>query len=196
MKKIFPIFLCLLSVFLSSCGSLSPAKKSTQKIEIIALEKDVFIEAGNLFPLPFEGVYLQHLTSTFKNKKHEFSVHLTLSPNAFKAVAFNDIAGQLYELNWQEDSLTWTSSSFIPKHFNPQYILADFLITHLPLETLQKHLKGATAFDTKNKRILQKNDTIVREVIYENSPQNSLQNARLRNARRHYELHIKTVVLP
>ena len=196
MKKILSLLLCLSPLFFSGCGSLPTPKIPPQKIETITLEKGVFIEIDKLFPLPFEGVYLQRLTSTFKGKTHEFFVHLTLTPNTFKAVAFNDIAGQLYELNWHADTLTWAPSSFIPEHFNPQYILADFLITHLPVKTLQKQLKGATVLETKNKRILQKGDIILREITYGNAVQTPLKNAHLKNPQHQYDLDIKTVGFP
>ncbi len=190
-------FIICLPLLLLGCSSLKTPQSPSQKFNKIAIAEDIYINLVDIFPLPFKGVYLQQLTSTFANQKHQFSVHLTLDPTSFKAVAFNDIVGQLYTLTWTQETLDWTASSFIPKHIKPHRILADFLMAHLPLKKLQKHLKGAIVTEKNSTRFIRKKNILVREITYATHPQKTLgENVTLKNPNLSYQLEIKTVDLP
>lgn len=189
-------FLALFPLLLFGCVGHQTPQALSQKLERISLVEDIYIDLTDLFPLPFKGVYLQQLISTFANQQHQFSVHLTLEPTSFKAVAFNDIAGQLYTLVWTQETLEWTTSSFIPKHIQPHRILADFLMAHLPLKILQKHLQGAIVTEEKGTRFIRKNHKLVREIILKDPLKDLGGEIILKNPILPYQLDIKTVMVP
>lgn len=195
MKWIPALFLTSL-LFLSGCASLKKEPENTQKLNCLSIEKGVFLETDGLFPLPFQGVLLQNITARFQEHSPSFSVHLTLSPQIIKAVAFNDIAGQLYDLEWSPHDLAWSASKYLPKQLKPENILSDFLLVALPLEILKKHLHGATASEENGLRLIRINNKNIREIKRTEPSGLFWKHIVLKNTKQNYELTIQTVELP
>ena len=195
MQLIYSLFFSSL-FFLSGCASWSREPQSTQKINRLYIEENVFLETAPLFPLPFQGVFLQNLTARFQGRSLSFSVHLTLSPQTFKAIAFNDIAGQIYDLNWTPTGLKWSASKHLPKHLKPENILSDFLLVSLPLDLLKKHLHGATVAEEKNTRFIRAGNRKIRKIKRTKPSGLFWKHVILKNPKQGYELTIQTVELP
>jgi|GEM_PF-4618191 len=195
MRLISAFFLSFL-ILVSGCTSLPKAPQNTQKLDRLYIEEDIFLETPSLFPLPFQGVFLQNLTARFQARSHSFSIHLALSPQNFKAVAFNDIAGQLYDLNWNSNALTWSASNYLPKQLKPEKILSDFLLVALPLDTLKKHLHGAIVSEKNGLRVISIGNKTIREIRRTEPSGLFWKHIVLKNTKRGYELTIQTVELP
>jgi hypothetical protein len=194
--RLISAFFLSSALLLSGCASLLKGPTNAQRINHLSIENAAYLDASSLFPLPLQGVFLQQLTTVFQDRDLSFSVHLTLSPQEFKAVAFNDIVGELYQLNWTPDALTWSASEHLPKQLKPENILSDFLLVSLPLEVLKKHLHGATVAEEKGLRIIRVCNHVVREIKYTLPLENFWEYIVLKNTKRGYQLTIQTVQLP
>lgn len=122
------------------------------------------IQSKNLFPqIQEKKSYLQQVKTTTRGEEHIFSVHITLSPNQIDFIAFHDILGQVYHLTWTPEKMSWEGSSHIPDFIQPQSIIEDFLLIHLPLSTLKEHLKAYTITEEgtsdSNERLISLNAT-------------------------------------
>jgi hypothetical protein len=191
--KYFKVF--LLSVTLAGCATDILEKKDLQTAQVC---KDSYLNLDQSW-LNTSGVYLQKLKTTVQGKPFTFSVHLTLEKGKMEAIAFNDLLGRLYHLTWTPENISWEASEHIPNTLQPDYIIADFLLTHLPEDQLKTALKGAQLHQTgdseNNVREIKSHGEICRK-IYRHKPLDALwKKVTLVNPEWKYELEIETVRL-
>jgi hypothetical protein len=95
------------------------------------------LNLAELWPLTTQGVYLQKLIMTLADsKEYTFSIHLTLSSHSIEAIGFHEIYGRLYHLTLTPHKLKTDVSPSMEGRFNPEDILVDFLVSHIPHEKL------------------------------------------------------------
>lgn len=191
--KYFKAF--LLSLFLAGCANNILEKKDIQTAQVC---KTSYLNLDQSW-LNTSGVYLQRIKTTVKGKPFTFSVHLTLEKGKMEAIAFNDLLGRLYHLTWTPETLSWEASKHIPSLLQPDYIIADFLLTHLPLDQLKTALMAAELRqegDTENNiREIKSNGEVCRK-IYRHKPLGALwKKVTILNPEWKYELEIETVRL-
>jgi hypothetical protein len=187
---------------LSALSIFNLTKKSSESqyqmpLHQVSINPWVKLNTVKLWPLKNFGTYLQKVTASVKGKKHTFSIHLTLNAEMLEAVAFNDMAGRLYTLQWTPQSVCWEGSSYIPECIKPENIIADFLLVHLPVNQLQGVLQGAIVFEGpvgfKLTRVI-KNNQVLRSITYSNPIGKMWGQVTIENPEIGYKLDIQTVV--
>lgn len=171
MKKIITMGIALM---LAGCSS-SPV--APDRLSEITVYQDVVLKTNHAWPLKNCGTFLQKVDATVQDQTQTFSVHLTASPQALEAVAFNDIAGRLYTLKWTPETIEWEGSAYIPPEMMPENIIADYLMAQLTDKDLITDLDGAVVQDkttgSQKTRTIQNNKTRLRTFTYE-KPQGDL----------------------
>lgn len=179
---------------------------ATNTIEMVEAEKTVPISASShlnlakAWPLKAQGIYLQKLKATVRGEQHIFSVHLTIGDQKLEAIAFNDVYGRLYHLTWTPQKTTWVATEAIPEMLRPEHIIADFLLTHLPLEDLKASLDDAHVREEEKSeekiRIIEKEGQVLRRMSCHKFLGYLWKKVIIQNPGIGYELEIETVPLP
>lgn len=157
----------------------------------------VVLNTANVWPLQNIGTYLQKITVSSKSgKKHSFSAHITIEQGRLEVVAFADLAGRLYKMEWTPEDLTWEGSSFVPDMIKPEHIITDFLIVHLSPKHLESVLEGAQVYDriegSSKSRIVSVGQPI-RTVKYSNFTDDLWGYVAIENPKLGYKIEIQTV---
>ena len=165
----------------------------------LPLAEGVTLRVDEFWPLENPGIYLQHVQANYKDENKIFSVYLTIDPQGFSATAFHDIHGRIYQLKLSGHKVTWDVEEAMANKLQPEYILADFFVTNLPLDKLQKSLKSGNASDTtqNNSRIrcITKGGKIIRKITFSNLCGSLWKDVKIENPEYDYSLVIKTVDL-
>lgn len=190
------VFLSFVFLFLmTGCAGVKKQKFDSLATSQIQTEDGILMSTSDSFPLPFKGKFIQHVSVQSSAGKTQFSVHLTLDPHIIKAVAFHQIFGRVYEFTWTSEGLEHSASKHLPPHFNPEFVLVDFLTAYAPLSLLQKQLIGSEISDTGNVREIRKGTTLLRQITRQ-APFNGLwKKVHLRNLVYNYQLTIETIGL-
>jgi len=180
-----------------------PALKtdSLQKeVQVVPVSKTSHLRLSKAWPLKNQGTYLQKVSTTIQGETQSFSVHLTLEDQKLEAIAFNDAFGRLYHLIWTPITLSWDGSDHIPNTLQPDSIIADFLLSYLPLKQLQTVLEGAQVREEKrNKesvRWIESQSSVLRKIHRYNSMEYLWEKVTIHNPEVGYQLDIQTVPLP
>lgn len=208
MQKLIQIFsLVLATAFLTGCAGTrstshdsrivtTPVPVKKNPLHEVSISPSATLDLAGIWPLEYNGNYLQKIKATAKGKKHSFSMHLNLDETTLEAVAYNDFVGRLYTLKWSENDVIWESSSYVPEIIKPENIIADFLLIHLPIEHLQNRLRSAIVSEelteTGKTRIIRNND-ILRTISYREPLGNLWKNVVIDNPVYDYKLVIETV---
>lgn len=187
-------------------GTLALSGCATNTIEMVDETKLVPISTAShlnlakAWPLKAQGRYLQKVKTTIPGEQHIFSVHLTIEDQKLEAIAFNDVYGRLYHLTWTPQKITWIATDAIPEMLRPGHIIADFLLTHLPLEDLKTALEDALVREEEkseeNIRIIEKDGQILRRMSRHKFLGYLWKKVSIQNPEIGYELQIETVPLP
>lgn len=200
MKTLISTLIFFALSMILGCASTSPPLQ--QNISSVPVAQNVNLDLTHISLQEMQGSYLQRIKTTIKNKQggtqeHIVSVYLTVGAKKIDAIAFNDVAGRLYQLTWTANELVWTRSKYVPVTLKPENIIADFLLTHLPLSQLNAALSGATAEEKVEQqtkvRVIKKNDEILRVIKYSQPLKNIWQEVVLINPQWGYTLDIQTV---
>ncbi|CAO5675907.1 MAG: hypothetical protein HEEMFOPI_01152 [Holosporales bacterium] len=172
----------------------SMTKKSIQTVPV---GDGGTLSLNHIFPLQGKGQYLQKIEAKAHQQKHVFSLYLDIQPNKLQAIALHDIQGRIYDLTLDEKGLTWSAIPEVAEKIKPDYILADFLLTHLSLNTLKANLKNISIHESyeKNKRIrvLEKDGKELRMIKTESLSNNVWKSVEIHNPQFHYVIKIETV---
>jgi len=190
MKK---LLIVLAAIALVGCAGTRFSEKPPSEFPV---SKSAKLNTSKVWPLKMKGTYLQKITATAKGKQQSFSVHLTLDDWMLEAVAFNDMAGRLYNMQWTPDNVYWDGSPYIPSMVKPEYILVDFLLAQLPINQLQSILKGARVVEQgiqggKTRTVY--DDKVLRTINYKNPIGSMWGNVIIDNPGIGYRLDIQTV---
>jgi hypothetical protein len=184
----------LLVLLLTGCVS-HPEDKQT-----LSISQRTRLNPATAWPLRGEGVYLQKITANVRGETHTFSVHLTLEDYKLEAIAFNDIYGRLYHLTWTPEKINWVASDTLSEVLQPEYVIADFLLVHLPLEHLQDSLINTEIQEEKegdeSVRLITFKSELLRRISRNESLGYLWERVRIENPEVGYELDIQTVALP
>ncbi|MDF2576906.1 MAG: hypothetical protein K0S74_390 [Chlamydiales bacterium] len=143
-------YLPIIMLGLLGCSSITNKNESlSQEIKEedtfrAPISKNIYIDLPEVWPLQSPGKYLQKLTVERNHHKSTLSLHLDIQPEQLNTVAFNEIQGKMYQINLSPQKFTWNSSPHLSSNLKPEYILADFFASNLPIQQLQKSLKGGT----------------------------------------------------
>lgn len=185
---------CLSAILLLGCAA---QEFNYKDLHTVPLSKDVPLNLDYIWPIEGEGEYLQQVTANVKDQTHSLSIYLKLDPNKVQAIALHDLQGRVYDMTLTSDGLTWSCVPEIKDKLQPDYILADFLLTHLSLKTLKKCLKDVDIQETiKNNertRILKKGGNIFRTIITSNHDGHIWKTVTINNPEFGYVLSIETV---
>lgn len=182
------------------CASTSPPLQ--KNISSVPVAQNVNLDLTHISLQEMQGSYLQRIKTTIKNKQggtqeHIVSVYLTVGAKKIDAIAFNDVAGRLYQLTWTPNELMWARSKYVPATLKPENIIADFLLTHLSLSQLNAALSGAIAEEKIDKqtkvRVIKSDGDILRVIKYSQPLKNIWQEVVLINPQWGYTLDIQTV---
>jgi len=163
---------------------------------IVSVNPYVKLDTKDIWPLDGNGTYLQKISAKAKGKKFNFYVSLTISPYMLEAVAFNDFNGWLYTLRLTPENLVWEESKQIPSIMQPENIIADFLLVHIPMMKLQTALHGARALEKgneKRKARIVNFDKVIRKIQYKEPIGTMWGHVIITNPRK-YRLDIQTAV--
>lgn len=174
--------------------SLVGCQTIQQESDLIPLTQNCYLQ-----PSPFwqnqEGAYLQKITVKFKDKVHTFSVHISFDKEKLEARAFNDLCSNLYFLRWTPETTSWESSEHIPDVLQPNFILADIMLTHLTLDQLRVALKGAHIKESGDERIIEVQGKVIRKITRSNPIGCMWKKVMIQNTEFGYEITIETVPL-
>lgn len=183
-----------LLLVLAGCGKPPKEMLSHQSLHSkFEIEKGVVLEHPHQWPIPKSGRYLQLVTIKTKQRQDSFQVFLEFSKNGMSAVAFNDFYGQIYQLQWQANSIQWQAMSRIPETMTADRIIVDFLLCQLSKNELNNTLKGAKFTEMNNQRIIQSNSEIIRRISFQHRVGDLWQDVTIDNPRLGMQLKIKTV---
>lgn len=169
---------------------------ATKKVPI---SKTSYLNLAKSWPLKIQGTYLQKVKATVRGEPYVFSVHLSLENRKLEAIAYNDVYGRLYHLTWTPQQISWIATEVVPEILRPENIIADFLLTHLPLEDLKTMLDAARVREeecVENIRIIEKEGQILRRISRHNCIGDLWKKVTIQNPEIGYELDIETVLLP
>lgn len=165
-------------------------------ISRVPVSKTSHLSLDHVWPLKLRGTYLQKMKTTVQGEQHTFTLHLTLEDQKLEAVAFNEMYGRLYQLTWTPQKISWVASDAIPESMRPEYIIADFLLAHLPLEDIKNALDNAQAREENKTRLIESNGILVRRISYDKPLGDLWEKVVIQNSEMGYELDIQTVPLP
>jgi hypothetical protein len=195
-KIYFALYLALAGcsqILIDGVTELPQSKTTSQTIQ---LSQGVYLNVDHIWPLTStSGSFLQRVRTTVAGQENTMTAHITQTPDHLNFVAFNDIIGRLYALNWTQNKTTWDASEHIPETMIPENIIGDFLLVHLDQEKLNKNLVGAHVIDTGDTRILYaKNNTVLRKMTRRHFKNGVWQKVILENPILKYQLDIETVI--
>ncbi|CAO4835955.1 MAG: hypothetical protein CNLJKLNK_00511 [Holosporales bacterium] len=191
------IFYFLVTLWLAGCSSsMNPVVQ--EGIHIVPVGDGGTLSLDGFFPLEGCGQYIQKIEATAQNQKHIFSLYLDIHPHSLHAIALHDIQGRIYDLMLDfHKGLTWSSIPEVAEKLKPDYILADFLLTHLSCENLKKNLKGVSIHDqyenNKRIRVLKKGEKIIRIITTKSIKNHLWQYVEINNPHLQYVIKIETV---
>lgn len=186
---------------LTLAGCSTPQRKGLETelaqpdVSRVPVSKSSHLNLEHVWPLKLRGTYLQKMKTTVQGEQHIFSLHLILEDQKLEAVAFNDMYGRLYQLTWTPQKISWAASETIPESMRPEYIIADFLLTHLPLEDLRASLNNAQVREENNIRLIESNSKVLRRISYDKPLEDLWEKVIIQNPEFEYELDIQTVPL-
>jgi hypothetical protein len=185
----------LLFVFLLTGCVSHPEDKQT-----LSISHRTHLNPAMAWPLREKGQYLQKIKAEIRGEKYTFSVHLTLEDYKLEAIAFNDVYGRLYHLTWTPDKISWVASDTLSEVLQPEYVIADFLLAHLPLDHLQDSLINAEIQEEKEGdesiRLITFKSELLRRISRYESLGYLWERVKIKNPEVGYELDIQTVALP
>ncbi|HCU06218.1 MAG TPA: hypothetical protein DIC42_01350 [Holosporales bacterium] len=184
------IGVCLLGLLLASC---SIAEHNQENITKLTITKNCDLLLETIWPLQGTGNYLQKIHVKTKNHAHTFLLNLEIENYSLKAIAIHDIQGRIYDIHLTPDDLKWSAIPEIKDTLKPEYILIDFLLTHLSLAVLSKVSPTLHITEKKNVRIIKKNGEILRTIKMSNKQNNMWQTVKIHNPKQDYTLDIETV---
>jgi hypothetical protein len=187
MKKIGNYFFCFL---LASCSMPEQNQQNIKKLNITQ-NNDMLLE--KIWPLHGAGNYLQKIHVKTNNQSHTFLLNLAIANYALQAIAIHDIQGRIYDIHLTPDDLKWSAIPEIQNTLKPEYILIDFLLTHLSLADLSKVCPTLDITEKKNIRIIKANGEILRTIKMSNKQNDIWQTVTIHNPKHHYTLDIETV---
>lgn len=187
------ILIILAVVILAGCTGARYSQEPPPKISVT---RSVKLNTERIWPMEIKGTYLQKVTASARGKQQTFSVHLTLDEWLLEAVAFNDVAGRLYQLKCTPDNVDWVGSPYVPSIIKPDNILVDFLLVHLPANQLQSLLQGARVHENGNesrKTRTIKDRSVLRIINYDHPIGAMWGHVTIENPSMGYKLDIETV---
>ena len=193
------LLISLSTVYLTGCmpvkdaQSISSHLNGHRALSKISLSKFTSLNLDGPWPLTQKGTYTQQIKTTFNGGQKKVLIQLTLEVNKFHVVAVDDLVGFIYQVTWTPGQISWIASKYVPPTFNPEYIVADFLLTQLDYETLKTLLKGATVQDTGSKRLIESNSSILREIHRDTLSNGLWTHVLIKNVPLGYRLDINTV---
>ncbi|MBP6950774.1 MAG: DUF3261 domain-containing protein [Alphaproteobacteria bacterium] len=184
----------LLVVFLTGC-----ALNTIEGEQKIPVGHMCHLTLGKGWPIKSQGTYLQKITVVVQDERHTFTVHLTLEDQKLDAIAFNDVYGRLYHLTWTPQQISWEAPAALADTLRPENSIADFLLTHLPVEHLTMSLTGAQVREEKNAektvRVIEKDGDVLRRISYDTPLGDFWEKVSIQNPQSGYILDIQTVSL-
>ena len=185
------------NILLSLCGflllSCSVHEQNKRDIKQIAITKNSDLLLSKIWPLKETGSYLQKMDVRTKDQSHSFLLHLTVEAYSLKAIAIHDLQGRIYDLHLTPQDLKWSAIPEIKNTLKPDYILIDFLLTHLSLSDLKKACPTLTVIEKHKKRIIKYNDDILRTITMLDKKNGMCQNIKIQNPEHNYTLNIQSV---
>jgi hypothetical protein len=193
-RKVY-FLIVLLALILIGCASNTVETGEVE--QTVPISKTSHLCLMKSWLIKNQGTYLQKIKATMAGKQHTFSVHLTLGQQKLEAIAFNDVYGRLYHLIWTPEKISWTASENISEFLRPEYIIADFLLTHLSLEYLKTALEGAEVREeeesARNVRMIENKGATLRKIYRSTSIGYLWEKITIQNPEVGYELDIETV---
>lgn len=185
------------NILLSLCGflllSCSVHEQHKQDVKKIAITKNCDLLQSKIWTLKDTGSYLQKIDVNTKDQSHSFLLHLTVDAYSLKAIAIHDLQGRIDDLHLTPQDLKWSAIPEIKNTLKPEYILIDFLLTHLSLSDLKKACPTLTVIEKHKKRIIKDNDDILRTITMLDKKNGLCQNITIQNPKHKYTLSIQTV---
>jgi hypothetical protein len=188
-KKFWIYIIC--GLLLSACTKTSPHYENKAMIS----DNNIAMKIKQFWPLKMQGNYLQKIDVLANAQHHDFFVHVSVNKDKLHAVAYNDMIGRLYSLTWTKQGIYWQPSNNIPAFVQPDNIILDFLLVHLPLATLNKNILDAKIVDHAAVRTVTNGNLIVRKITREEPIGSSWKKIIIHNPQVNYTLTITTVKL-
>ncbi len=189
-------FLIMITGALGLMGCESTKQNMADKqIVSVPVGNSSQLSLAQVWPMPAHGSFLQKITATVKGQQHTFSVHLTMEDLKLEMIAFTEVYGRLYHLIWTPGKIYWNACTDLADALQPDNIIADFLLTHLPLEQLNASLVGAKARQEIEHRIVEDKSVILREIDRKQSLQYIWKKVVIHNPQLDYKLEIESVPL-
>lgn len=180
----------MLSLLLVSCSIPEQNQDNMTKLNIT---KSSDLLLSKIWPLQGKGNYLQKIHVKTKNQSHTFLLNLAIENYSLKAIAIHDIQGRIYDIHLTPNNLEWSAIPEIKDTLKPEYILIDFLLTHLSLTNLSRVCPTLHITEEKNVRIIKENKEILRTIKMSNQTNNMWQTVEIHNPKQGYTLDIETV---
>lgn len=180
----------LLGLLLVSCSMPEQNQDNKTKLN---MTKSSDLLLSKIWPLQGKGNYLQKIHVQTKNQSHMFLLNVTIENSSLKAIAIHDIQGRIYDIHLTPDNLEWSAIPEIKDTLKPEYILIDFLLTHLSLTNLSKVCPTLHITEKKNVRTIKENDEILRTIKMSNKKNNIWHTVQIHNPKQGYTLDIETV---
>lgn len=184
--KLLIIIHCMLAV---GCANISTVPSGI----MIANDQPLRI----VFPALPSGVLTQSLLAQHKNNQHELLVRIEISAAHINFVGLSPSGLDLFTINWpKQGSIQYNKRPFVPDNLQPEFMLADFLLTFSKQNTLQKQLPQLhieDQFNTNGKiRYFNQGQNTLINIKY-SSLEQWPQQVNFEHAQRSYQLTINTL---
>ena len=184
----------LLGVLLTGCALNT--LEGEQKVPVGHM---CHLTLGGGWSLKSQGTYLQKITAVVQDQSHTFTVHLTLEDQKLDVIAFHDVYGRLYHLTWTPQKISWEAPADLADTLRLENSIADFLLTHLPVEHLKMSLTGAQVREEKASektvRVIENDGEVLRRISYDTPLGDLWEKVNIQNPQSGYVLDIETVYL-
>lgn len=121
---------------LSACVSIS--NKNLEKTVSISNETFIYL---NFYSWPSNLILTQRMFVERQNETHELLIQTEITDNKLVMVGLTPNGLDLFSITWRKHGqIEYKKRSFIPDGLQPEFILADFLISHLPDNILESQM--------------------------------------------------------
>lgn len=191
MRKI--IFIILFMLFASTVAANHPQKY--KRISETRISQSASLKLKPFFSKRLTGKYLQKINIETSGRTLAVYAHLSLDHNKLEVTVFNDISGRLAHVQWFPDHIQWENFHRKFEKLPPENMIADFLLAQLPLDLIQKSLRGGSVYESKNLRIIKDKTGLIRTISRQRYVKGLWHEVTIENPKLNYKLTIQTVGL-
>lgn len=195
MRKIIIIIVLMLFASTWATTGATNHQQKYKRISETRISKSASLKLKPFFHKRLTGKYLQKINIETAGRTLSVYAHLSLAHNKLEVTVFNDISGRLYHVKWFPDHIEWENFHRKFEKLPPENMIADFLLAQLPLDLIQKSLRGGSVYESNNLRMIKDKTGLIRTIARRKYVKGLWHEVTIENPKLNYKLTIQTVGL-